>query len=54
MLTGSSVTYVAQTKDQQHMVRVENPFSIAVENRRSASLSGKPRQQAVAMRVIQS
>ncbi|CAN8009063.1 unnamed protein product [Ixodes pacificus] len=39
MLTGSSVTYVAQTKDQQHMVKVENPFSIAVENRGSASLS---------------
>ncbi|XP_002436072.3 cell growth regulator with RING finger domain protein 1 [Ixodes scapularis] len=39
MLTGSSVTYVAQTKDQQHMVKVENPFSITVENRGNASLS---------------
>lgn len=39
MLTVSSVTYVSQTKDQQHMVRVENPFSVAVENRGRASLS---------------
>ncbi|CAN7999946.1 unnamed protein product [Ixodes hexagonus] len=40
MLAGSSVTYVAQTRDQKHMVCVENPFSVAVQNRAKASLPG--------------
>lgn len=39
LMASSSVVYVSHGRDQQPMVKIENPFSIAVGDRKKASLS---------------